>query len=188
MKLPTQFAWSSKTFTIMICTILFSALGLSTQVSAAPTFKVGIIDPQKVIEKSRAGKRALETLKEHATVRQKLLAKDEQELKSLEEKLRQASSLSDSEKQSQQETFREKLQEYQKRGQEFQQELGLKQKELVLEYMKKIEAATKTVAEKHGFSLIMDKGSDATLRIVLYSRKGLDITSEVVKEFDRRYK
>jgi len=54
--------------------------------------------------------------------------------------------------------------------------------------MKKIETATKAVAEKHGFSMIVDKGSDATLRIVLYSRKGLDITSEVVKEFDRRYK
>jgi len=35
--------------------------------------------------------------------------------------------------------------------------------------------------------LIMDKGSDATLKIVLYSRQGLDITNEVVKEFDRRF-
>ncbi|MCZ6799844.1 MAG: OmpH family outer membrane protein [Nitrospirae bacterium] len=188
MKLPSQFAWSSKTLPIMICTLLFSIVGLSAQVLAAPTFKVGIIDPQQVIEKSRAGKRALETLKEHATVRQKLLANDESELKSLEAKLRENSSLSDSEKQARQETFRKKLQEYQKRGQEFQQELGIKQKELVMEYMKKIETATKAVAEKHGFSMIVDKGSDSTLRIVLYSRKGLNITSEVVKEFDRRYK
>jgi|GEM_PF-3829841 len=116
MKLPFQFTWSSKTFSLLLCTLLFSTVGLSFQVLAAPSFKVGIIDPQKVIEKSRAGKRALETLKEHGTVRQKLLAKDETELKNLEAELREGSSLSDSEKQSRQETFRKKLQDYQKGG------------------------------------------------------------------------
>ena len=54
--------------------------------------------------------------------------------------------------------------------------------------MKKIEAVTSVVAKRHGFSLVVDKGSDTTLKIVLYNRKGLDITNEVVKEFDRRYK
>ena len=84
--------------------------------------------------------------------------------------------------------FARKFQEFQKRGQEYQQELGLKQKELVQEYMKKIETATSTVAKRHGFSMVLDKGSETTLKIVLYSKRGLDITSEVVKEFDKRYK
>ncbi len=163
---------------------LFSGL---PQALAAKDFKVGIIDPQSVIEKSKSGKRALATLKEHATVRQKLLASDEEELKALQEELQNGKDLSEKDKQSKQGLFQRKLQEYQKRGQDFQQELGQKQRDMVTEYMGKIEKATQAVAERHGFSLVIDKGSNATLKIVLYSRKGLDITNEVVKEFDKKF-
>ncbi|RMH08615.1 MAG: OmpH family outer membrane protein [Nitrospirae bacterium] len=155
---------------------------------AAKSFKVGIIDPKAVIERSKAGKRALAMLKEHGEIRQRLLANDEKELKKLEAEIRAASDPNAPEVKEKQELFRKKLQEYQKRVQEFQQEMAEKQNDMVKEYMRKIEVATKAVAERHGFSLIIDKGSDALLRIVLYSRKGLDITNEVVKEFDRRYK
>ncbi len=172
---------------ILVWTLLCSVFLIVPHALAAKTFKVGIVDPQAVFEKSKAGQRALATLKEHATVRQKLLASNEKELKKLEEELRNGTGLTETEKQAKQEHLRQKVQEYQRRGQEFQQELGQKQKDMVSEYMKKIESATKAIAEKHGFSLIMDKGSDATLKIVLYSRQGLDITNEVVKEFDRRF-
>jgi outer membrane protein len=173
---------------VMLSMTALSSLPLFATAEAATSFKVGIVDPQEVIEKSRAGKRVLSTLKEHASVRQKLLQRDEDELKALEVELKDGSTLSETEKQSKQTAFRKKLQDYQRRGQEFQQELGQKQKEMVMEYMKKIQTATKAVAEKYGFALVLDKGSDATLRIVLYNKKGLDITKEVVKEFDRRYK
>mgnify|MGYP003325167620 CR=1 FL=1 len=43
------------------------------------------------------------------------------------------------------------------------------------------------VADRHGFSLVIDKGNEGTLNIVLYNRKGLDITNEVVKEFNKRF-
>ena len=157
------------------------------QALAAKGFKVGIVDPQSVIEKSKAGKRALATLKEHATVRQKLLASDEEELKTLQEEIQNGKGLSEKDKQTKQGLFQRKLQEYQKRGQDFQQELSQKQRDMVTEYMGKIEKATKAVADRHGFSLVIDKGSNATLKIVLYSRKGLDITNEVVKEFDKKF-
>ncbi len=157
------------------------------QALAAKDFKVGIVDPQSVIEKSKAGKRALATLKEHATVRQKLLASDELELKSLQEEVQNGKGLSDKDKQTKQALFQRKVQEYQKRGQDFQQELSQKQRDMVSEYMGKIEKATKAVAERHGFSMVIDRGSNATLKIVLYNRKGLDITNEVVKEFDKKF-
>lgn len=157
------------------------------QVLAAKDFKVGIVDPQSVIEKSKAGKRALATLKEHATVRQKLLASDEEELKTLQNEIENGKGLSEKDKKAKQGLFQRKVQEYQKRGQDFQQELSQKQRDMVSEYMGKIEKATKAVADRHGFSLVIDRGSNATLKIVLYSRKGLDITNEVVKEFDKKF-
>jgi hypothetical protein len=35
---------------------------------------------------------------------------------------------------------------------------------------------------------VLDKGSDTTLRIVIYASSVIDITDQVVKEFDRRFK
>lgn len=153
---------------------------------AAEAFKMGVVDPQAVLEKSKAGKKALDGLKEYVSTRQKLLAGDEEELRSTEKTLKeQIVKLSDTEKKEKETQFRAKVQDYQKRAQEFNQELQGKQKELVDDYMKKIASATKTVAEKGGFSLVVDKGSEQTVKIVIYNKDTIDLTDQVIKEFDR---
>ena len=95
------------------------------------------------------------------------------------------SKLSDAEKKEKETQFRAKIQDYQKRAQEFNQELQGKQKELVDDYMKRIASATQTVAEKGGFSLVVDKGSEQTVKIVIYNKDTIDLTDQVIKEFDR---
>jgi outer membrane protein len=156
---------------------------------SADAFKMGVVDPQAVLEKSKAGRRALDGLKEHATSRQKLLAKDEDELKTLEKQMKeQESGLSETKKREIQGQFRTKIQDYQKRVQDFNQELAGKQKELVDDYMKRIQVATKAVAEKSGGALVVDKGSDATIKIVIYNKDTIDLTDQVIKEFDRQNK
>jgi outer membrane protein len=156
---------------------------------AADAFKMGVVDPQTVLEKSKAGRRALDDLKEFAAAKQKVLAKDEEELKGLETQLKaQEGGLSESQKRDKQTRFRTKIQDYQKRVQDFNQELAVKQKNLVDEYMKKIQVSTKAVAEKNGVSLVVDKGSDQTIKIVIYNRDTLDLTDQVIKEFDKQNK
>ena len=153
---------------------------------ATEAFKMGVVDPQAVLEKSKAGKKALDGLKEYVSTRQKLLSGDEEELRNTEKTLKeQAAKLSDTEKKEKETQFRTKVQEFQKRAQEFNQELQGKQKELVDDYMKKISSATKTVAEKGGFALVVDRGSEQTVKIVIYSKDTIDLTDQVIKEFDR---
>ncbi len=153
---------------------------------ATDAFKMGVVDPQAVLEKSKAGKKALDGLKEYVSTRQKLLSGDEEDLRNTEKTLKeQAAKLSDTEKKEKETQFRTKVQEFQKRAQEFNQELQGKQKELVDEYMKKISLATKVVAEKGGFALVVDKGSEQTVKIVIYSKDTIDLTEQVIKEFDR---
>ena len=153
---------------------------------AAETFKMGVVDPQSVLEKSKAGRKALDGLKEYVSTRQKLLSRDEEELRNTEKSLKDpVSKLSDTEKKEKETQFRAKIQDYQKRAQEFNQELQGKQKELVDEYMKKIATATQTVAEKGGFSIVVDKGSEQTVKIVIYNKDTIDLTDQVIKEFDR---
>lgn len=168
---------------VAVLSVALASVQLS---SAAETFKMGVVDPQSVLERSKAGKKALDGLKEYVSTRQKLLSRDEEDLRNYEKQLKeQGSKLSDAEKKEKETQFRAKIQEYQKRAQEFNQELQGKQKELVDDYMKRISAATQTVAEKGGFSLVVDKGSEQTVKIVIYNKDTIDLTDQVIKEFDR---
>jgi len=153
---------------------------------AAEAFKMGVVDPQAVLEKSKAGKKALDGFKEYVATRQKLLAGDEEELRNTEKTLKdQMAKWSDAEKKDKETQFRAKVQDFQRRAQEFNQELQGKQKELLDDYMKRISSATKTVAEKSGYALVVDKGSEQVVKIVIYNKDTLDITDQVIKEFDR---
>lgn len=170
---------------LVLAAVGLSVLGLTCWAAAAE-FKMGVIDPQAVLEKSKAGKKALDGLKEYVSTRQKLLSRDEEELRNTEKTLKEAGAkLSEGEKKEKEAQFRTKIQDYQKRAQEFNQELQGKQKELVDDYMKRIASATQTVAEKGGFSIVVDKGSEQTIRIVIYSKDAIDLTDQVIKEFDR---
>ena len=133
------------------------------------TFKVAVMNQQLVIEQSKAGKRALEELKAYSMTRQKIINADDQELKELQLAI-QDGKLSDSAKQEKQGQFQAKLEAYQRRMADFNREIQQKQREMVAEYSKKVQAAAQAVGEKNGVVAVIDKGSEAAIKIVLYHR------------------
>ncbi|MEW6544031.1 MAG: OmpH family outer membrane protein [Nitrospirota bacterium] len=155
---------------------------------AAEAFKVAVIDQQAILERTKSGKRIVETMKEFATSRQRILAADDEELKGLEKELReQGGGMSEAARRDKQEAFRVKFEGYQRRVQEFNREIQSKQKELGDEYMKKINAVVTELAKKEGYVAVLDRGSEATMKIVIYSRSTIDLTDQAVKEIDRRF-
>ncbi len=157
------------------------------QFATAEPFKVAIIDQQAVIERSISGKRALEEMKSYSTTRQKIIEADDQELKELE-KAGQDPNMSEETKKEKQDQFRTKLEAYQRRIQEFNREVQEKQRGMISEYSKKIHDAAQIIAQKEGYTAILDKGNDAAVKIVLYHNPSLDLTEKVVRELDRQTK
>lgn len=156
---------------------------------AADSQKIGVMDQQAVMERSKTGKSALEEIKQYSATRQKIIEADEQELKDLERTLQESvSKLSEADKQEKQEQFRGKVEAYQRRLQDFNREVQQKQRDMIGEYSKRIAEAAQIVAQKEGYLAILDKGSEALVRIVLYHHPGLDVTDLIVKEFDRQSK
>ncbi|NOS82839.1 MAG: OmpH family outer membrane protein [Nitrospira sp.] len=151
------------------------------------TLKVAVMNQQTVVEQSKAGKRAFEELKAYSMTRQKIINADDQELKELQLAI-QDGKLSDSAKQEKQSQFQAKLDSYQRRITDFNREIQQKQREMVAEYSKKVQAAAQAVGERNGFTAVIDKGSEAALKIVIYHQPALDLTDQVVKEFDRQNK
>jgi outer membrane protein len=162
-------------------------LAMVSPVLSDDTLKVAVMNQQMVVEQSKAGKRALEELKAYSMTRQKIINADDQELKELQQAMGDAK-LTDSAKQEKQGQFQAKLEAYQRRLADFNREIQQKQREMVAEYMKKVQAAAQAVGEKNGYVAIIDKGSEAAMKIVLYHQPALDLTDQVVKEFDRQNK
>jgi outer membrane protein len=162
-------------------------LAMVSPVLSDETFKVAVMNQQVVIELSKAGKRALEELKAYSMTRQKIINADDQELKELQQSI-QDGKLTDSAKQEKQGQFQAKLEAYQRRLADFNREIQQKQREMVAEYSKKVQAAAQAVGEKNGVVAIIDKGNEAMMKIVLYHQPALDLTDQVVKEFDRQNK
>lgn len=154
---------------------------------SAETFKVAVMDQQVVMEQSKSGKRVLEELKIYASTRQKIINADDLELKELEQTI-QSGKLTDSVRQEKQNQFQSKMEVYQRRLGDFNREIQQKQREMVAEYSKKVHAAAQVVAEKNGYAAILDKGTEASIKIVLYYQPALDVTDQLVKEFDRQNK
>ena len=162
-------------------------LAMVSPVLSDDTLKVAVMNQQAVVEQSKAGKRALEELKAYSMTRQKIINADDQELKDLQLAIQDVK-LTDSAKQEKQGQFQAKLEAYQRRLADFNREIQQKQRELVAEYMKKVQAAAQVVGEKNGYVAIIDRGNDVTMKIVLYYQPALDVTDQVVKEFDRQNK
>lgn len=165
---------------------LLSWAMLSMALGAEPV-KVGVMDQQLVIERSKAGKRALEELKAYQATRQKIISADDQELKELEQTI-QEGKLSEAAKQEKQTQFQTKIEAYQRRLADFNREVQQKQREMVIEYIKKVQDAAQAVAQREGYIAIIDRGNEAMLRIVIYHQPALDVTDLVVKEFDKQNK
>jgi outer membrane protein len=164
-----------------------SWLVMMSPVLSAETYKIAVMDQQVVVEQSKAGKRAIEELKAFSMARQKIINADEQDLKELQQAI-QEGKLTDSEKQEKQNQLQAKMEAYQRRLADFNREVQQKQREMVEEYSKKVRMAAQVVGEKNGCVAILDKGIEATMKIVLYHQPGLDLTDQVVAEFDRQNK
>ncbi len=155
----------------------------------AERLKVGVISQQAVMEKSKAGKRAIETMKEFAASRQRIISADDEELKNLEKDLKsQEGGLSEAARREKAEQFRVKFESYQKRLGDFNKEVQAKQKEMFDEYSKKIDDAASAVGERLGYTAVLDTGTPTQLRVVIYASPSVDLTDEVIAEFDKRYK
>ncbi|TAJ97811.1 MAG: OmpH family outer membrane protein [Candidatus Manganitrophaceae bacterium] len=150
----------------------------------AQNLKLGYVDAQKVLETSKEGKRVKTNMEEFVKSRQKIIDLEEQELKQLEEDLvRQGALLSPEAKKVKQDDFQKKLMEYQKKATELNKEVQGKKFDTLRDFNKRLEEAVRQIAEKEGYSIVLDKNSEGGS--VLYAKETFDITPKVIEQVDR---
>lgn len=176
-----------------VCRILFSVACLVMSLAvvscaaggAKVEGKVGVVDPARVLSETNAGKKAKDSLSAFSKNRQALIELEEKELRRMEEDFgRQASILSATAKREREEQFRRRMAEYQQKAGEMNREVQEKQKDVLEGFREKVELVVGKVSKRLGLQVVMDKGKGGP---TLYSDEGLDITGQVIDEFNREY-
>jgi outer membrane protein len=147
--------------------------------------KIGMIDPQRLLNETNAGKRAKDILVGFSKNRQTLMELDEKELRRMEEDfVKQANVLSPAARREREEQFRRRMQEYQQKAGELNREVQEKQKDVLEAFREKTESVSATIGKRLGLKVIIDKSKGGP---TLYHEEGLDITGQAIEEFNRVY-
>jgi outer membrane protein len=147
--------------------------------------KIGLVDPAKLLNDSTAGKKAKDSLSAFAKNRQTLIEIEEKELRRMEEDfIKQASVLSAAAKSEREQVFRRRMAEYQQKASELNREVQEKQKDVLDAFRDKVEVVVGKVAKRNGLQFVIDKGKGGP---AIFGAEDLDITGQVIEEFNKEY-
>jgi outer membrane protein len=146
---------------------------------------IGLVDPARVLNDSTAGKKAKDSLTAFSKNRQALIEIEEKELRRMEEDfIKQATVLSPAAKNEREQIFRRRMAEYQQKAGELNREVQEKQKDVLEAFRDKVEAVVAKVAKRNGLQVVIDKGKGGP---AIYGAQELDITTQVIEEFNKEY-
>jgi len=147
----------------------------------AEDFKVGYVDMRKVMTESKAGAKVRDDIEKTIKARRESLAKDEQQLKALQQSLeKEKLLLSESQREGKQKDFEEKVRAFQQARATAQREVEQKEREFTSKAVPKIQEIIRVIAKEQKLSLVLEKNNAP----VLYAADGPDLTDKVIQRFD----
>lgn len=169
------------------CLFALCLFSLASCAGAGPHIegKIAVVDPARALNESNAGKKAKDALAAFSKNRQALIEMEEKELRRMEEDfVKQASVLSPTAKKEREDQFRRRMAEYQQKVSELNREVQEKQKDVLDGFRDKMELVVGKVSKRLGLQVVIDRGKGGP---TIYSDETLDITGQVIEEFNREY-
>ena len=163
------------------------AVLLPGKAEAASQLKIGYVDAQEVLDKTKAGGEAKESMQAFVKSRQNIINLEETEIKKLQEELsRQAAVLSPEALREREDELQSKLMSYQKRAGDLTREVQEKNKEVLVKFHRKLENIVKKIAKREGYDYILDRNAEGG--VLLYAKDSLDLTQTVIKELEKAFR
>ena len=161
---------------IVTVLLLFASL-----VSAGDKEKIGIVDFMELINNSEAGSLVKTEIKEKGEALQAELKKSQGDLKKIQQNYERESALwTENQRKEKQKFFQIKLNELKKLQLQNTKEFNEFRSELFNELKEKLVNYLETKGKDEGYALIIEKHSGE----VLYANPSLDITKDIVKNYD----
>lgn len=172
---------------------LILAMAVFTSTAMAAGGKTAYIDTQVVFDKAKLGKKYQGIVREYYESRKKILDMDADEIQKLQEdynKQKQAKLLNEKAQKEKEEAVNRKISDFQKKRDEFSNEIGKKNEELSNEFNQHMMAVLKDIAKREKVSLVLNKTinilSKAEVPAILYADEDMDLTEKVIAELDKK--
>ena len=169
-------------FHVAVAALAIAAVGL-----AAPAFaelKVGIVDLQRALNESAAGKKAKEQFKGEFDKMQNSLKSEKERLDRMKDDLeKQSVVLKADERKAKAEEFDRRQRDLRRKLEDSDAELRKKDQELTGSILKDLAVVIQEIGEREGYTLVLENSSSS----VLYGSKSIDMTDSVIKAFDAKH-
>ncbi|AMM26179.1 OmpH family outer membrane protein [Variovorax sp. PAMC 28711] len=147
---------------------------LAVPAQAQETFRVGFVNPDRVLREAQPAKAAQAKLEAEFSKREKELTALGETLKSASEKFeREAASLPEAQRTQRQRTLVDQDRDFQRKRREFQEDLNARKNEELQQVYERANRVVKQVAEAEKY--------DAILQEAIYINPKHDITDKVIK-------
>jgi len=157
------------------------AIALTVSPAIADAAKVGVVDLQKALNLSKAGKEAKSRITEKVKEVEGKIEKQQSELKALKEELeKQAVLLSADARATKERDYQQKLKDFQRYTKDRQEELQQLDAQYTNQIVEKLLNMAQEMAKKEGFDILLERGSGG----VIYNAEAIDLTEKLIAASD----
>ena len=162
-------------------TLAVDAATPSAQAAVPEIGKVAVVDMQRILNETAAGKKARKDLESSSLAKQKKLDKRRQKLEQAQSQL---GSLSGEAQLAAQEKLQRDYYELQSMYMTLQQELAEQEARTLEKMYSNCQSLAKDLAKDFSLDLVLIRDQST----VLYVASGVDLTGELIKRYDKKYK
>ncbi len=164
---------------------LMAVISFSQFAIADAAIKIAVVDFQQALNGVNEGKTAKQRLEGDFKKKQKQLDIQQKELEALKNELQQQAAVLPQDKLRQKQAdFQKKFVELRQKAGQFQQEMVKQESELSAKILGKLKVIVGEIGRAEAYTLIVEKSNDP----VLYVESKDDLTSRVIKEYNKRHK
>jgi outer membrane protein len=168
MKIPSRI---SPTLRVAV---LLTAIGLTTTAFCAEDYKIGVINPERILREAAPAKEAAKRLEEEFKSRDAAVGKSERELRELTTRFeRESATLSESDRAARQRDIESRGRELERLRRQLSEDLKTRQFDEMNKLKERLDALLTKIAKEQGYDLILQDG--------VYVGKSVDMTDLVIK-------
>jgi outer membrane protein len=165
--------------------LTISVLFVFVTLAGAAEVKIGYVDLQKALNECLAGKEAKESLKKAVEQKQKAIQEKERAIEALKAEIEAKQTvLSEEALQKKQDKLDRLMRDYKRFVQDANEELKKKEAQYTNQILMDLRDIVIDLGKKRGYTIIFERVPG----VLLYVDETLDLTDEVIKLYDEKYK
>lgn len=167
---------------ILFISFIF-VFGIISVSHSAEKIKIGVLNLQKILKESTAGKLANKELIQKGAVLKKKIEKEKQELEKMEKNIKKQTPVLSAEKiKKQKQEFNDRFVAFRKMQADYAKELNDLDTKIFRRMQKEVFNIAREIGKKEGYLMILERNNSG----VIYLTNNMDITDQVIIKYNKK--